>query len=138
MGCAIQEVPQSRCFDEYNKKYVKGNALLEPCFGICCLDFALLSHSHFGICAKAFRGAAPWNMQPIPLPNGTVIKICDGAGKLTLECFRDQPSGLELAWLCDVGHLCEVLDGKIEQEEPTAAAVIICPEHEERSRASHN
>ena len=103
---------------------MKGDALLEPCFGMCCIDFALLNHNHFGICAKAFRGAAPWNMPPVPLPHGTVIQMCDGAGKLSLEGPRDHPNGSEFAWLCDVGHLCEVLDGKIEQEEPTAAAVI--------------
>ena len=32
MGIAVQARPQSRAFDDYNKKQVKGNPILEPCF----------------------------------------------------------------------------------------------------------
>ena len=59
MGVVVQEAPQSRRLDDYNRKCTKGDKDLESCFAECVqVQFALLNHTHLGLIVKAFRGRA--------------------------------------------------------------------------------
>ncbi len=125
MGVAVEEKPQSRRLEEYNKKEVKGNQDLEACFpvGLPVL-FAFLNHTHLGLVVKAWRGSAPWNSAPINLPDGTELHLCDENGLLTFKAVEQHENGKEFGELSNKGALVEVLGSEIEVEEPSACNII--------------
>ena len=125
MGVVVQEAPQSRRLDEYNRKQTKGDADLENCFP-CCLQiqFGFLNHTHFGLIMKAFRGKAPWDAPPVKLPDGSELPFCDPQGRLSFDLLRDNENGKDFCYLNDKGALVEILAYQMETEEPTAAKLI--------------
>ena len=124
-GLLVEEAPQSRRFDDYNKEHSKGNPLLEKCFPAAFgVQFACLSHTHFSFVVKAFRGGAKWDMPPMQMANGSTVQLCDSHGRLTFEHIQMHPNGEELKTVSDLGFLAEVLGHQIETEEQGACGLI--------------
>ena len=123
-GVVVEETPGGTTFNDYNKAKSHGDILLEKCFPASfALQFAFLSHNHLGFIVKAFRGGAQWDSPPVSLC-GTMVPLCDAAGRLTLEHIAKHPNGEELAAVCGLGMLAEVLSYKITDEEPLACGII--------------
>ena len=122
MGVVVEEEPQSLSFSEWNAEKVKEDSELQPCFPPhLCLQFAFLSHTHLGLVVKAWIGAAPWDIGPLPLNNKNQLSLCDSEGNLSFEGLENHANGKEFCELARVGMLTEVLDHRIRKEEKMRA-----------------
>ena len=107
----------------YNLRQSQKDEFLKTCFAAPYSDVRglLLAHNHMMLILRAFLAKALWNL---PANEAKGIVYCDKHGNLSIPAVAEHPNLKQLAELLAEGINVELLDCKMDIEEPSAASII--------------
>ena len=107
----------------YNLRQSQKDEFLKTCFAAPYSDVRglLLAHNHMMLILRAFLAKALWNL---PANEAKGIVYCDKHGSLSIPAVAEHPNLKQLAELLAEGINVELLDCKMDIEEPSAASII--------------
>ena len=108
---------------QYNIKQCKQDEFLMGCFAVPHnhVQCKMLSHNHMILVLRAFLTKALWQF---PANEEKGLVYCDAQGKLSISAVADHPNLKQLAETIAEGVEIELLDCKMDIEEPSAASII--------------
>ena len=114
-------LPERPSFSAYNRSRTEGHEVLGRCFGVdSVVAFGFLAHNHLLISLLCWLASVVWNFSD----EEKALFPLTADGALDLAAAANLENFVELFATCMHGMLVEVLDWRIELEEPGACALI--------------